>query len=157
MFTSALVTSRHSRPSSLTTRRQEKIARCSLPPCVLYEMSCELLAAMLDRWLMPADNFNSNEGMLAYVRETGTSLHHPVGTCRMGSDDRAVVDPQLRVRWVDRLHVINASTMPQTVSWSQPCRFRGQSIGTKVSRPADQDAHVGKSHRRTCHRQRGRV
>ena len=43
-------------------------------------------------------------------------MFHPVGTCRMGSDSGAVVDPALRVRGVERLRVIDASVMPDMVS-----------------------------------------
>ncbi len=43
-------------------------------------------------------------------------MFHPVGTCRMGSDEGAVVDAQLRVRGVARLRVIDASVMPRMVS-----------------------------------------
>jgi len=43
-------------------------------------------------------------------------VFHPVGTCRMGADDDAVVDPELRVRGVDGLRVIDASVMPTMTS-----------------------------------------
>jgi choline dehydrogenase len=48
----------------------------------------------------------------AFVRDTVTYGAHPVGTCRMGVDDDAVVDPALRVRGVRNLRVIDASIMP---------------------------------------------
>ena len=53
-----------------------------------------------------------------YIRQSTLSLHHPVGTCRMGSrdDPSAVVDPKLRVKGVERLRVVDASVMPEIVS-----------------------------------------
>ena len=53
-----------------------------------------------------------------YVRQSTMTLHHPVGTCRMGStqDATAVVDPQLRVKGVKNLRVVDASVMPEIVS-----------------------------------------
>ena len=50
------------------------------------------------------------------IRERADTIYHPVGTCRMGSDQRAVVDPELRVRGVDELRVIDASVMPTLIS-----------------------------------------
>jgi choline dehydrogenase len=52
----------------------------------------------------------------AFVRRHAKTVYHPVGTCRMGSDARSVVDPQLRVRGVQGLRVCDASVMPQIVS-----------------------------------------
>jgi choline dehydrogenase len=62
--------------------------------------------------LMPGDDVVD---MTEHVRNTCEMLYHPVGTCRMGSDDASVVDPQLRVRGVERLRVIDASVMPVIV------------------------------------------
>jgi len=49
----------------------------------------------------------------AHIRDTAQGLYHPVGTCRMGSDELAVVDTQLRVRGLDGLRVVDASIMPR--------------------------------------------
>ena len=55
----------------------------------------------------------TDEQMGEHARKYAKSIYHPVGTCRMGSDDRAVVDPTLRVRGVPRLRVCDASVMPK--------------------------------------------
>jgi choline dehydrogenase len=51
-----------------------------------------------------------------FLRRSIIPNFHPVGTCRMGSDPEAVVDPQLRVRGVEGLRVADASVMPSIVS-----------------------------------------
>jgi choline dehydrogenase len=54
----------------------------------------------------------SDEDILAHIRQTAQTIYHPVGTCRMGSDDASVVDTELRVRGVEGLRVCDASVMP---------------------------------------------
>jgi choline dehydrogenase-like flavoprotein len=51
-----------------------------------------------------------------WLRNTAITAHHPAGTCAMGSGESAVLDPQLRVRGVERLRVVDASAMPDLVS-----------------------------------------
>ncbi len=51
----------------------------------------------------------------AHVRNHSWTVHHATSTCRMGSDDRAVVDPELRVRGIDGLRVADASVMPRVI------------------------------------------
>jgi choline dehydrogenase-like flavoprotein len=65
----------------------------------------------------PGPAAESDAELEAYIRETGYTVHHPVGTCRMGSpeDAAAVVDPQLRVRGIEGLRVADASVMPLLV------------------------------------------
>jgi choline dehydrogenase len=61
-------------------------------------------------WRPPASE--SDEDLAAHIRATAQTIYHPTSTCRMGVDDLAVVDPQLRVRGVDGLRVVDASIFP---------------------------------------------
>lgn len=51
-----------------------------------------------------------------HIRARADTIYHPVGTCRMGTDEGAVVDPQLRVRGLEGLRVVDASVMPRLIS-----------------------------------------
>ncbi len=53
--------------------------------------------------------------LMHHIRQRADTVYHPVGTCRMGTDDRAVVDPQLRVRGIGGLRVVDASVMPSLI------------------------------------------
>ncbi|MEX2498913.1 MAG: choline dehydrogenase [Wenzhouxiangellaceae bacterium] len=63
----------------------------------------------------PGNEITDRDGLLGFIRSKAESIYHPVGTCRMGSDDEAVVDPELRVRGIDGLRVIDASIMPTLI------------------------------------------
>ena len=63
-----------------------------------------------------AVNKNDYDGLLNWAREHGTTIYHPVGTCKMGSDKMAVVDEKLRVNGVRNLRVADASIMPTITS-----------------------------------------
>ena len=62
--------------------------------------------------------YDTDKFWLWYIQQSTLTLHHPVGTCRMGSieDSTTVVDPQLRVKDVKNLRVVDASVMPEIVS-----------------------------------------
>jgi choline dehydrogenase len=64
----------------------------------------------------PGPGVQTDDEWLAFCREAGDTVYHPTSTCRMGTDDRSVVDPWLRVRGVTGLRVIDASVMPAVVS-----------------------------------------
>jgi len=65
---------------------------------------------------LPGKDAASDQALLDFARHHGGTAFHPVGTCRMGADEMAVVDPMLRVRGVERLRVIDASVMPVVTS-----------------------------------------
>lgn len=64
----------------------------------------------------PGANAVSDPELAAYVRANAETLYHPAGTCKMGTDEMAVVDPQLRVRGVSGLRVVDASVMPEVIT-----------------------------------------
>ena len=73
------------------------------------------LAAVLgDEW-SPGPAVRDREALRKSVRNTLESLYHPVSSCRMGTDDQAVVDSQMRVHGIDGLRVVDASVMPTLV------------------------------------------
>ena len=84
------------------------------------KLSRELLASSaFDTYrgeeLYPGAAVRSDAEIAAAIRVKAESIYHPVGTCRMGGDATAVVDPELRVRGVEGLRVIDASVMPRLV------------------------------------------
>jgi choline dehydrogenase-like flavoprotein len=64
----------------------------------------------------PGPDYETQEDLVRAAGEIGTTIFHPVGTCRMGVDPGAVVDPQLRVRGVSGLRIADASIMPTITS-----------------------------------------
>jgi len=76
------------------------------------------LAKYIEHEMEPGPEIQSDEDLLAFARETGGTIYHPVGTCKMApdGDTMGVVDGDLRVRGVERLRVVDASVMPRLVS-----------------------------------------
>jgi choline dehydrogenase-like flavoprotein len=73
------------------------------------------IASGVEAEIEPGPKFATRADLAKEVLNRATTVYHPVGTCRMGVDERAVVDPQLRVRGVDGLRVADASIMPSIV------------------------------------------
>lgn len=73
------------------------------------------MAALRSVERYPGADVRSRDQLRDYVRSNAATIFHPVGTCKMGSDETAVVDSRLRVRGMDGLRVVDASIMPTIV------------------------------------------
>lgn len=79
-------------------------------------LKANALSSMLSGERIPGRSVNSDEELDAFIRQVGKTDFHPVGTCRMGEDDTAVVDSELCVRGIEGLRVVDASVMPTLIS-----------------------------------------
>jgi choline dehydrogenase len=84
----------------------------------------------------PGPEMESDQELVQYIRRAGTTIWHPVGTCKMGHDTLAVVDDELRVRGLSGLRVADASIMPAIVSGNTnaPCIMIGEKASDLLNR-----------------------
>jgi len=102
-------------PNYLATPDDEQVAVDALR-MTRRIMAAAPLARFRPEELKPGPALQSDAALLDAARDLGTTIFHPVGTCRMGQDPMAVVDDRLRVHGVSRLRVIDASVMPTITS-----------------------------------------
>ncbi|MBS0452648.1 MAG: GMC family oxidoreductase N-terminal domain-containing protein [Proteobacteria bacterium] len=93
--------------------QQSMLAALRLSRQVIAQSS---MAAFVKRETRPGADVMDDTGLLDYIKKSGQTSWHPVGTCRMGQDEMAVVDPQLRVRGVPGVRVVDSSVMPTMCS-----------------------------------------
>jgi len=79
-------------------------------------MATDAMAPYKENEILPGDDCRSDDELLDYARQTGATLYHPVGTCKMGNDAKAVLDERLRVRGIGGLRVVDGSSMPRLTS-----------------------------------------
>jgi choline dehydrogenase len=89
----------------------------------------------------PVIDNEDDDAILDWARNTSTTIYHPTGTCKMGKDEKAVVDPRLRVHGINRLRVADASIMPTITSGNT--NAPSIMIGEKASEMILEDAKKG--------------
>ena len=75
----------------------------------------EAFAPFIDKISMP-EKYDTDEDLLNHIMDKVETCYHPVGTCKMGHDEMAVVDDELNVRGIANLRVADASIMPTIIS-----------------------------------------
>lgn len=103
------------RPNYLSTAGDRIIAARSIRHARRL-MQTRAISQFAPKEMLPGFEFQSDDELIQRAGDIATTIFHPVGTCRMGSDDNAVVDPELRLRGVLGLRVVDASVMPTIVS-----------------------------------------
>jgi choline dehydrogenase len=101
-------------PGYLTASRDSELLLESMK-LVREIMANKVIAGDVTAELSPGPDYIDATAMARELPNRATTVYHPVGTCRMGVDERAVVDPQLRVRGIEGLRVADASIMPSIV------------------------------------------
>ena len=99
-------------PAFLSDSRDIDLLMRGVEICRAF-MQSPLVRGELSEEIEPGPNFNDPAALRKELPNRVCTVYHPVGTCRMGVDERAVVDPQLRVRGIEGLRVADASVMPK--------------------------------------------
>jgi choline dehydrogenase len=102
-------------PNYLSTEADRQTVVAGLKVARKIAASPALQSYIVDEY-MPGKDVQSDEELLEFARNTGVTIFHPSGTCKMGSDPAAVVDERLRVHGVQGLRVVDCSIMPTLVS-----------------------------------------
>ncbi len=99
----------------LSTERDRHVAVASIRQARKIMTAKALAKYRPEEWL-PGLDFDSDEALLQKAGDIATTIFHPVGTCKMGVDDKAVVSPDLKLHGMGGLRVVDASVMPRIVS-----------------------------------------
>jgi choline dehydrogenase len=102
----------------LSTAEDRKVATDSIRLTRRIVTGSDAMRKYKPEEFVPGTQYQSENELIDAAGNIGTTIFHPVGTCRMGrdGDHAAVVDPKLRVRGIERLRVIDASIMPTITS-----------------------------------------
>ncbi len=102
-------------PNYLSDERDCEVAVGGIKVARRIAEAPSLRDCIIDEYV-PGRNFQSDDELLDAARRYSQTIYHPAGTCKMGNDDAAVVDHELRVHGLDGLRVVDASIMPEIVS-----------------------------------------
>ena len=102
-------------PNYLSTEQDRRVAARALQ-LTRRIVGTDAMRRFEPEEIKPGPAYRTEEELARAAGEVGTTIFHPVGTCKMGSDPMAVVDAKLRVHGLDRLRVVDASIMPTIVS-----------------------------------------
>ena len=124
------LSSKHDRDGVLAAIRKGRELMATSP---LKEMTGEEIA--------PGAHLKTDDELIEWVRNNAETTYHPVGTCKMGNDPMAVVDPELRVHGIAGLRVADASIMPTLTSGNTnaPCIMIGEKCAAMVLAAAGQE------------------
>ena len=99
----------------LSTEEDRRVAVASIRQARQIMMARALKPYAPEEWL-PGPKIMNDDDLAAKAGDTATTIFHPVGTCRMGGNPNSVVDPELRLRRIGGLRIVDAPIMPRTVS-----------------------------------------
>jgi choline dehydrogenase len=129
-------------PNYLATQRDRETIVAGVK-AMRFIFQAPAMARHIAEELEPGKQCDNDDDLLDFIRRRGSTTYHPVGTCRMGQDQNAVVDERLRVRGFTGLRVVDASIMPAVVSGNTNAATI--MIGEKGADMILEDANAGTS------------